>query len=220
MRRKTRRPLRKQSPCDLNWLGCGSQNNNNNDTDVLHTKSLFHVKKPFSLIELEWCHVYRLQNFVSGDSANPQPLTTPHIPPPPPALLIVSITTHHHPHTPPQCSNPFGWNQYIHWNYSALVAFPKETWKSLSLSVCVWISFYSSWHLSFLENRGWKRKIFFFLLLVLKPRRFATFWPQSHSSEILALGEGWACVQSLGTSSRQIKQLKGHDVGFPSDRKS
>lgn len=55
---------------------------------------------------------------------------------------------------------------------------------------------------------------FFFFFSVFEPQGFATFRPQSHSSEILALGEGRVCVQSLETSQRQIKQLQGDDFRF------
>lgn len=120
--------------------------------------SLGVVNKPFSLVELEWCHVsFRLHIFF-WRLCKPPPHPQPH---PPSAPLIVSITAHH-PLTTIMLQSI--WLKLMH---SLKQSSSGCIWP-LKKCVCVFFFCFTQkgipYFCLFLENRGRKKNAFFFVV--------------------------------------------------------
>lgn len=152
---------------------------NPTQTNMFCTLVCFVLTRPFGPVLLEWCHVsIRLQILFWRLSKHLPPYPTP------PPALIVSITAHH-PHVPIHLV------KLIHsLKQSSPIAL--SPWRKVFLFPAEW----NSRPLSFFgKQRAEEEKCLFvffsFPPFMVEPHSVATFWPQSHSSEILVLGKGW-----------------------------
>lgn len=143
--------------------------------------------------------------------AQPPPLH--HLHPPPSSSSGPAHSFHHR--TP---SRTYHHHVPIHWGEINTFTETMQLWLHVNVlgwggRGCAFIFLFrterNSWLLSFFRKQRAGEKMLFLLAFFpsssSQPQDFATFWPQSHSSEILALGEGCVCVQSLETYQTEIK---------------